>query len=112
LPTIQLHYDGWLALPAEARKHLEVATGDRLEIELTENGLVLRPAKQAKEVAAPEPEAAVAAQPATAPAQPSAPVKAEKEAVKSRRLPKTIAQDPAARVKVGGRRKSTPTVPT
>jgi bifunctional DNA-binding transcriptional regulator/antitoxin component of YhaV-PrlF toxin-antitoxin module len=42
LPTIQLQANGWLALPAELRDHLNLTTGDRLEIESTQGALVLR----------------------------------------------------------------------
>ena len=104
LPTIQLHHDGWLTLSADARKHLDVATGDRLEIELTEAGLLLRPAKQVKETIAGEPEA----QPAAAPAEPPVSVEAEMAVVKRGpgRPRKPVTQDLAPRIKVGGRRKS------
>ncbi|WP_191057720.1 AbrB/MazE/SpoVT family DNA-binding domain-containing protein [Geminicoccus harenae] len=108
MPAIQLHYDGWLSLPADARKHLDVATGDRLEIEFTQSGLLLRPAKQAKGAAAPDPEV-VLAQPAAAPAEPPAPVEAERAAVKHgpSQPRKPVTQELAPRIKVGGRRKST-----
>ncbi|WP_191059323.1 AbrB/MazE/SpoVT family DNA-binding domain-containing protein [Geminicoccus harenae] len=108
MPTIHLHYDGWLSLPADARKHLDVATGDRLEIEFTQAGLLLRPARQVKSASAPEPEA-VLAQPATAPVEPPAPVVAEMVAAKRKpgRPRKLVAQELAPRIKVGGRRRST-----
>ncbi|HEX2526166.1 MAG TPA: AbrB/MazE/SpoVT family DNA-binding domain-containing protein [Geminicoccus sp.] len=108
MPTIQLHYDGWLTLPAEARRHLDVATGDRLDIELTKAGLLLRSAKQAKQIAAREPEMAVA-QPAAAPAEPSEPVEAETAVAKRGRPRKAVTPDlTPPSVKVGGRRKSLP----
>ena len=47
MPTIQMHYDGWLTLPEAARHKLGVATGDRLEVEFTGNTVVLRPARRA-----------------------------------------------------------------
>ncbi len=62
MPNLRLHDQGWLALPAELRKQLGLQTGDRLQLELIEGGLRLRPAGQA---AAPE-----VAQPAPIPAVP------------------------------------------
>ena len=44
MPTIQLQANGWLALAADLRDHLNLTTGDRLEIESIEGALVLRPA--------------------------------------------------------------------
>ncbi|WP_191059154.1 hypothetical protein [Geminicoccus harenae] len=113
MPAIQLHYDGWLSLPADARKHLDVATGDRLEIEFTQAGLLLRAARQVKEIAAPEPEA-VLAQPAAVPVEPPAAVAAERVAAKRGpgRPRKPVVQELAPRIKVGGRRKSTQAVST
>jgi bifunctional DNA-binding transcriptional regulator/antitoxin component of YhaV-PrlF toxin-antitoxin module len=106
LPTISLHYDGWLALPADARKHLDIATGDRLELEFTEAGLLLRPAKPVGKSAAPEPEVVVA-QPAVAPVNPmEAETAAPKRAVGRPR--KVVTQELAPRIKVGGRRKNAP----
>ena len=48
MPTLKLHYDGWLALPAGLRQKLGLKC-DRVEAELVDGGLVLRP------VAGPEP---------------------------------------------------------
>jgi AbrB family looped-hinge helix DNA binding protein len=42
MPTIQMHYDGWLTLPAAARQKLGLGTGDRLELELVGDTVVLR----------------------------------------------------------------------
>jgi AbrB family looped-hinge helix DNA binding protein len=46
MPNLHLHDHGWLALPAELRKQLGLQTGDRLQLELIEGGLRLRPAGQ------------------------------------------------------------------
>ena len=48
MPTLKLHYEGWLSLPAALRHRLGLSTGDRLEVELIEETLVLRPAAKAK----------------------------------------------------------------
>ena len=78
MPTIQVHYDGWLALPEAVRRKLGVGTGDRLEVEVTDGAVVLRPARRtgAAGRAAPEPAATAAEQPVEAapePAQAAAP---------------------------------------
>ena len=44
MSTLKLHYDGWLALPARLRQALGLNSGDRLEAELIDGTLVLRPA--------------------------------------------------------------------
>jgi antitoxin component of MazEF toxin-antitoxin module len=107
LPTIQLHYDGWLTLPAQARQHLDVATGDRLEIELNKDSLLLRSARRIQETAALEPEAAVTP-PATAPTEPPEPVDAETAVAKQGRPRKPVTPDlTTPSIKVGGRRKGT-----
>ena len=48
MPTLKLHYEGWLSLPAALRHRLGLSTGDRFEVELIEETLVLRPAAKAK----------------------------------------------------------------
>ena len=48
MPTLKLHYDGWLALPAAFRQALGLSSGDRLEAELVDGALVLRPALKAR----------------------------------------------------------------
>ena len=45
MATLKLHYDGWLVLPAGLRRTLELESGDRLEAELVDGAIVLRPAK-------------------------------------------------------------------
>jgi bifunctional DNA-binding transcriptional regulator/antitoxin component of YhaV-PrlF toxin-antitoxin module len=41
MSKVQLHYDGWVTLPAAALKRLGLSTGDRLELELTGDAIVL-----------------------------------------------------------------------
>src|SRR4051794_41959883 len=43
MPKVRLSYDGWLALPADVRKKLGLATGHQLELELVGGAVVLRP---------------------------------------------------------------------
>ena len=51
MPTLKLHYDGWLALPVGLRLALGLNSGDRLEVELVNGALVLRPASKARNAA-------------------------------------------------------------
>lgn len=44
MPTLKLHYDGWIALPSELRQALGLSSGDRLAAALVDGALVLRPA--------------------------------------------------------------------
>ena len=44
MPTLKLHYDGWIALPIVLRQTLGLNTGDRIEVDLVDGTLVLRPA--------------------------------------------------------------------
>ena len=44
MPTLKLHYDGWMALPIGLRQTLGLNSGDRIEADLVDGTLVLRPA--------------------------------------------------------------------
>ena len=48
MPTLKLHYDGWLLLPAALRRQLGLNSGDRLDVQLVDGTIVLRPAARAK----------------------------------------------------------------
>jgi bifunctional DNA-binding transcriptional regulator/antitoxin component of YhaV-PrlF toxin-antitoxin module len=48
MPTLKLHYDGWLSLPSGLRQKLGVGSGDRLEADLVDGAVVLRPAAKAR----------------------------------------------------------------
>ncbi len=75
MPKVRLNYDGWLALPAAARRALGLDTGDQLEVEIVDGRIVLRPLKPAAAAgsaaaeelspAAMEPEPASAAAPSS-----------------------------------------------
>ena len=43
MSTVRLNYDGWLALPAAVRQRLGLITGDRLDLELVDGVITLRP---------------------------------------------------------------------
>jgi AbrB family looped-hinge helix DNA binding protein len=53
MPKVRLNYDGWLALPAAARRALGVDTGDQLEVEVIDGRIVLRPLKSSATVGSP-----------------------------------------------------------
>ena len=55
---VRVNYDGWLALPAAVRRKLGLSTGDRLDLELSDGGVLLRPV---------HPDAEAAPRPTTAP---------------------------------------------
>ena len=54
LTTLKLHYDGWLGLPANLCRMLDLASGDRLEAELVDGAIMLRPKKGARAPAEPQ----------------------------------------------------------
>ncbi len=105
MSTIQMHYDGWLTLPAAVRQRLGLGAGDRLELELTGDTVVLRPARRAAaaerapagEARSAEPVAEEPA-PAAAPAVRRGPGRPRKTPVAA--LPQSL--------KTRGRRKATP----
>jgi len=73
MTTLKLYYGGWLALPAALCRQLGVGTGDRLEAELVDGTIRLRPAAGIKGAAENAPEATepAAEAPAPAPAPPA-----------------------------------------
>ena len=118
MSTIQMHYDGWFTLPAAARQKFHLTTGDRLEVELAGDTIVLRPARgttapgraTAAEPAPVAPEApAVAAEPAAVAAPAPVPEPAAKRGPgRPRKVPALAALPPG--LKTRGRRKSAPAV--
>ena len=47
MPTLKLHYEGWVSLPAALRQQLGLSSGDRLDVDLVDGTIVLRPATKA-----------------------------------------------------------------
>jgi AbrB family looped-hinge helix DNA binding protein len=47
MPTVRLHYEGWVSLPSALRRKLGLNSGDRLEADLVNGTIVLRPAAKA-----------------------------------------------------------------
>jgi AbrB family looped-hinge helix DNA binding protein len=104
MSTIQMHYDGWFTLPAAARQKFHLTTGDRLEVELAGDTIVLRPARgpaaPGRATAEPAPaapeEPAVAAEPA-ATAAPAPEPAAKRGPGRPRKVPAAAALPPASR---------------
>jgi AbrB family looped-hinge helix DNA binding protein len=48
MPTLKLHYEGWVSLPAVLRQQLGLNSGDRLDVDLVDGTIVLRPAATTK----------------------------------------------------------------
>ena len=48
MPTLKLHYEGWVSLPAVLRQQLGLNGGNRLEVDLVDGTIVLRPAATAE----------------------------------------------------------------
>ena len=57
MTKVRLNYDGWLSLPTAVRQKLGLATGDQLELELSDGSIVLRPVRAGAAEAAPAPTA-------------------------------------------------------
>ena len=55
MTRVRINYDGWLALPTTVRQKLGLSTGDQLELELADGGIVLRPVRAGTAEAAPAP---------------------------------------------------------
>jgi bifunctional DNA-binding transcriptional regulator/antitoxin component of YhaV-PrlF toxin-antitoxin module len=83
MATLKVHYDGWLALPSGLRQKLGVGSGDRLEADLVDGTIVLRPATKGRHPARREEGEEEAAGPAAA--------------VTSETLPPTTTAAPAKR---------------
>jgi AbrB family looped-hinge helix DNA binding protein len=65
MPTLKVHYEGWVSLPSSLRRELGLSSGDRLEVQLVAGAIVLWPASKARapRPAAAAPKAPVAAAP-------------------------------------------------
>ncbi|MCB1835016.1 MAG: AbrB/MazE/SpoVT family DNA-binding domain-containing protein, partial [Geminicoccaceae bacterium] len=42
MAKLKVHYDGWICLPATIRRRLGISSGDELDIDYAEGGLVIR----------------------------------------------------------------------
>jgi bifunctional DNA-binding transcriptional regulator/antitoxin component of YhaV-PrlF toxin-antitoxin module len=88
LPTLKLHYDGWLTLPAGLRQALGLKTGDRLVAELADGALMLRPVSRTRQPATDEDTAVpIEAQAAETPAPVADATPARRKPVRPRKSP-------------------------
>jgi hypothetical protein len=55
MPTLRIHYDGWIALPPGLRQYLKLNSGDRLDVQLVDGVIMLRPANVKRAPAKAEP---------------------------------------------------------
>src|SRR3954452_6019181 len=106
MPKVRLNYDGWLALPADVRKKLGLATGYQLELELVGGALARPPVGPA----CPAPTELTAARPPSQ-ALPPAPAAVPEPPVKRgpgrpRKVPAVVALSPGLKAR-GARRKAT-----
>src|SRR4051794_37966303 len=72
MSTVRLNYDGWLALPAAVRQKFGLVTGDQLDLELSDDAIILRPRRTGGVVEQQAPEPPVASAEPTASAPPPA----------------------------------------
>jgi bifunctional DNA-binding transcriptional regulator/antitoxin component of YhaV-PrlF toxin-antitoxin module len=100
MSTVQLRYDGWVILPAAALKKFRLSTGDRLEVELTGDAIVLRRTQKAS----PSERATVEPVPAAAQSPVATPEPAVKSGPGRPRKPSVAALPPT--LKTRGRRKA------
>ena len=99
MADLKIHYDGWVKLPAALLRALGAKSGDMIEVEPREGGLVLR-ARSGKSADAPEPEAAGPAPAEDPPDQP----RASRRGRAPSGSPSSVALPPAQRA--AGRRTS------
>src|SRR4051812_1816180 len=72
MTTIRVNYDGWLSLPTAVRRKLGLITGDQLELELSEDGITLRPVRPGTTADEAAPEPAATAEPSVSATPPAA----------------------------------------
>jgi AbrB family looped-hinge helix DNA binding protein len=103
MPTLKLHYDGWLALPAGMREKLGLNSGDRVEAELVDGALVLRPvAKAGRPAKVRDADPSSVEDPETTPATADA-AQARRKPGRPRKVPTAAGEGGAAPKKARGR---------
>ena len=105
MTRVRINYDGWLSLPTAVRQKLGLTTGDQLEVELSDGGILLHPVRSGAAEATPAPVAtAEPSIPATPPAAAAPMVK--RGPGRPRKTPLPVVP-PALKAR-GGRRKTAP----
>ncbi len=74
MARVRIHYESWVALPADLRRSLGLEVGSELQAEFIDGAIIMRPAKAADAIGSTKPErAGVATEAALAvPAPPAA----------------------------------------
>ncbi len=99
MPTVKLHYDGWICLPASLCRAFGLGSGDRLAAELADGAVTLRPlARQTGQ----HQQLETAASPATSQAKEIAP---DGDSVPARRKPGRPRKDAVAEFASSGPKK-------
>src|SRR4051794_14382141 len=106
MTRIRINYDGWLSLPTAVRRKLGLTTGDQLELELSEDGITLRPVRPGTTADEAAPEPVATAEPSVSATPPAAPM--VKRAPGRPRKPPPPVLPPPLKAR-GGRRKVTAT---
>src|SRR5689334_12083446 len=107
MSTVRLNYDGWLALPAAMRQRLGLVTGDRLDLELVDGGITLRPRRADALPERPAAEPVAAGAPERPAAEPVAAGAPELPAAAARPGKSPLPVIPPALKARGGKRKET-----
>ena len=92
MSTLKLHYDGWLVLPAGLRRALGLESGDRLQVELMDGAIVLRPTKGKRPATGPEKVAELPVAVSVPTSLPEAPAVAKRPRGRPRKVPVAPAQ--------------------
>ena len=69
MTTLKMHYEGWISLPSDLRQQLGLHSGTRLDVQLVNGAIMLRPTKGTR--APPDREAAIEPPAVTAASTPS-----------------------------------------
>ena len=105
MTRVRIKDDGWLSLPTAVRQKLGLATGDQLELELSDGGILLRPVRAGAAEATPAPVAtAEPSVPATPPAAAAAAPMVKRGPGRPRKTPLPVVL-PTLKIR-GGRRKA------
>src|SRR4051794_23337798 len=113
MTRVRINYDGWLSLPTAVRQKLGLSTGDQLELELADAGIVLRPVRSgttADEAAPASVATAEPSVPATPPAAAAAAPIVKRGPGRPRKTPLPVIP-PTLKARGGRRKTATATEP-
>ena len=110
MTTIRINYDGWLSLPTAVRQKLGLATGDQLELELSDGGIILRPVRSGTTADEAAPEPVVVAEPSFPATPPAAAPVVKRGPGRPRKTPLPVVR-PTLKARGGRRKAATATEP-